>query len=495
MDQYGQGSTSKIAQAIIYAVDQGADIINMSLTSSFDNPLLRAAVTYAHQQGVVTVAAIGNQGLELLKYPAAYTESIAVGYTDHQDLRVLTSNFGTHIDVVAPGRYIYSLDHDSDETYDDMRSGSSMATPQVSGLASLLLAQNPELKPDQIREIIRSTAEDQIGNPFEDTSGWDPYYGYGRINAHQALSLNNVPIIESFTLIDADTNEEIQELSDGDILDINQLFEKNLSIQVNTIPKQIGSVNIIMHGPISTEKVENFSPYSLFGDNQINGYVGKGFPPGIYQITARPYGESRLSGVEGQSKTITFSIKGNPEVTSLVLVDVTNNEDILEIQEDMVLDLSTLESGISIRAEVRFAKGAIFTLKDMNNITIHEQIEKIEPYALFGDDLKGNYHPWIPPQGAYTLTVEPFINSNIIGGSSGINTKTLNFEVINPEPIDLPGQLSIYPNESTDWINLSVPQNSDQSSSIEIFKYPQIKVYEQSFRGDIFLKPQPGSIW
>ena len=100
------------------------------------------------------------------------------------------SSYGSHIDVVAPGNYIYGLSYNSDNNYNTQWGGTSQASPLVAGVASLLLSQDPARTPNEIYQIIRDTAEDQVGNESEDTMGYDIYYGYGRVNAFNALSFN-----------------------------------------------------------------------------------------------------------------------------------------------------------------------------------------------------------------------------------------------------------------------------------------------------------------
>lgn len=183
------------AQAIYYAVDNGADVINMSIGGSSFSRVLEEAVDYAHSKGVVVVACMMNEDGEAPYYPAAYSNTIAVGSTNPNDERTSPffwratsgSNYGNHIDVVAPGNYIYGLNYQSNTNYGSYWGGTSQAAPLVAGLSTLLLAQDPTRSPDDIRSIIRNTAEDQIGNAAEDAPGYDKYYGYGRINAYQAL--------------------------------------------------------------------------------------------------------------------------------------------------------------------------------------------------------------------------------------------------------------------------------------------------------------------
>jgi subtilisin family serine protease len=176
-----QGScpVDAIASAIRYAADKGADVINMSLGGSDCSQTIADAVNYAYfDKGLVIVAAAGNDGGGSISYPAKLAPVIAVGATDHNDHKASFSNFGDELDVVAPGVTIFSTVPNNGY---DAFSGTSMASPHVAGVAGLLLAQRPDLSNGQVREILRQSADD-LGE-----SGFDKYYGYGRVNAYQAL--------------------------------------------------------------------------------------------------------------------------------------------------------------------------------------------------------------------------------------------------------------------------------------------------------------------
>jgi thermitase len=202
LDNNNWGLYSWWAEGLYYAADNYARVINMSMGGTGSSTTLKTAVDYAWSQGCVVVAAMGNGNSSTPEIPAVYSNTIAVGATDTDDTRCdpadwgtgCGSNFGPHIDVVAPGNWIYSTAWNDTYAY---WSGTSMAAPFVSGLAALLMMLSPgTLSPNEIRDIIRSTAEDQVGLPSEDILGWDQYYGWGRINAcaaHAALPVAGDP--------------------------------------------------------------------------------------------------------------------------------------------------------------------------------------------------------------------------------------------------------------------------------------------------------------
>ncbi len=183
------------ALAVAYAVDHGAKIINMSLGGKSYSSLLKNAIEYAYNNGVSVTACMMNDGTDTPYYPARYRHTIAVGATDTDDTRCQRffwgggSNYGSHLDVVAPGNYIYGLSARSDNAYGTYWGGTSQATAFVTGVLALLAGQDTSRTPDELRQLLTESAEDTVGDSFEDTPGWDIFYGYGRVNARRALEL------------------------------------------------------------------------------------------------------------------------------------------------------------------------------------------------------------------------------------------------------------------------------------------------------------------
>ena len=175
----GSGYYSWVTSGIIWAADNGAQVINMSLGGTSSSRALEDAINYAWSKGVVVVAAAGNYGSSSPFYPAYYANCMAVAATDANDSKASWSNYGSWVDVAAPGVNIYSTLRGSSYGY---KSGTSMASPFVAGLAALVFttegdASSNGLLNDDVRARIESTCDD-IG-----LSG----IGAGRINAARAV--------------------------------------------------------------------------------------------------------------------------------------------------------------------------------------------------------------------------------------------------------------------------------------------------------------------
>lgn len=199
LDENNSGSYSAMIESIYYAVDNGAKVINFSIGGNNYSESLRDAVNYCYDNNVIFVACMMNYDNETIYYPAGFDNVIAVGATDPRDHRASPfnwtfddgsssgSNFGNHIDLVAPGLQIAGASFSSDNGY-SYWSGTSQATPLVAGVASLLLSVNPNLTVNDVKNYLTNNADDQVGELNEDTLGWDKYYGHGRLNATKAIN-------------------------------------------------------------------------------------------------------------------------------------------------------------------------------------------------------------------------------------------------------------------------------------------------------------------
>jgi subtilisin family serine protease len=195
-------NASILDDSIIYAADNGARVIALSLSVG-QSAAIDAALEYAYDtMGVLVVNATGNNDGPV-GYPASNTHVLAVGATDDDDLRAesppLTwgSNFGPEVEVVAPGVDVMSTV--LADGY-DLASGTSMASPHVSGTAALMFSAAPGATNQQVRDCITVTAEDEVGAPDEDTPGRDDFYGFGRLNTADALTciaFNSAPTCDA----------------------------------------------------------------------------------------------------------------------------------------------------------------------------------------------------------------------------------------------------------------------------------------------------------
>ena len=197
MNQTGSGTTETVSQGIDFAVAQGAKVINLSLTATTDDPIFKASIDAALASNVIIVAAAGNDGTGTVSYPAAYPGVISVGAVRYDATRSYYSNYGTGLQIMAPGgdtRYDQNGDGFVDgilqETFTNTNvnytqfsnawfQGTSSATAHVSGAAALLLAAGAN--PANVKTILTETAHD-LG-----VAGYDTETGYGLLDVAAAL--------------------------------------------------------------------------------------------------------------------------------------------------------------------------------------------------------------------------------------------------------------------------------------------------------------------
>ena len=199
LDDNNLGEYSWWAASLYYAANNGARVLNMSEGGYDYSKTLENSINYAYDAGCFIVASMMNKNNGDSYYPASFKNVFAVGATDADDSRVREftwgggSNWGKHIAVVAPGNKIYGLDFKDNFNFDVYWSGTSQATAYVSGVASVLLGQDPGRTNADLSEIIKSTSLDLVGDSREDKPGWDQYYGYGRVDLYEALNYGKYP--------------------------------------------------------------------------------------------------------------------------------------------------------------------------------------------------------------------------------------------------------------------------------------------------------------
>ncbi len=168
-----------IIESIYYAIDQGADIINLSLGSSYPNPQTEEAINLATEAGIIVVGAAGNDGTDELLYPASFDNSISVGAVDELYTVADYSNYNDQVDISAPGTDIITTSIDGGYV---QGSGTSFAAPHVTGIIALYLSVYPDASVEEIKTKLFISSLD-LGE-----ESLDPYYGFGLINADNFIN-------------------------------------------------------------------------------------------------------------------------------------------------------------------------------------------------------------------------------------------------------------------------------------------------------------------
>ncbi|MBD2345589.1 S8 family peptidase [Anabaena subtropica] len=186
LSAYGGGTVADIAEAIKFAADKGADVINMSLGGGGESQLLKQAIDYAHNKGVVIIGAAGNESDNSASYPARYPHVIGVSAFGPDGEKAPYSNFGAGVDISAPGgtdagAILQETINEQGEAVFLGLQGTSMAAPHVAGVAALIKASGVK-EPDEILQVLKQSAR-----VIQDDSL--NYYGAGQLNATGAVQL------------------------------------------------------------------------------------------------------------------------------------------------------------------------------------------------------------------------------------------------------------------------------------------------------------------
>ncbi|UII55648.1 S8 family serine peptidase [Cytobacillus spongiae] len=203
-----------IAEGIIEAINQKVHVINMSLGTFYPSPILKDAVQKAIDAGITVVASAGNDGADILNYPASFDGVISVGATNDKNVLADFSTYGPSVDVVAPGEAVYSsvYDYEKGSSFVEM-SGTSMSSPVVTGAVALLLSKYPNLTPYQVNYVLTKTAKD-MGD-----KGHDLKYGYGMIDIEKMLSFDPKHIPANPLVNENSLLENAQDLGEFDTIE------------------------------------------------------------------------------------------------------------------------------------------------------------------------------------------------------------------------------------------------------------------------------------
>ncbi len=189
LDSNNTGDVFTVAQGLMTAVQQGAKIINMSLGTDQTSSMLQDAVTAAQASGALLVAAVGNDGLGLISYPAAYDGVVAVGAVDATGQRATFSNYGPQIQLSAPGVGVNTQTEAGTMSF----SGTSAAAPLVAGAIAAVMSSDPSLSPQQAVGLLEQYAN--YAGPVS-TNNWNDFYGYGVVDLGRVLNRNNTSLAD-----------------------------------------------------------------------------------------------------------------------------------------------------------------------------------------------------------------------------------------------------------------------------------------------------------
>jgi hypothetical protein len=233
-------NTFFLARAIVYAANNNANIVNISACGNYPSKILKHVIDYAYHKNCTIIAAAGESNSSKPVYPAAFENVISVAATDMNDRKTKNSNFGDWIDITAPG---YLSDHVSD-TVNTFLSETAIAAAQVTGLAGLLLTNEPNLNSDSLRKRIFFSSE----NIYKENADYHGKLGAGRINIFRALNGRQQPNIV-VQKIRFQNSQQHQNINQGDTISVflnlhNLSFDaKNVTIQLFSTSPNIQLIN------------------------------------------------------------------------------------------------------------------------------------------------------------------------------------------------------------------------------------------------------------
>ncbi len=258
--------------------------------------------------------------------------------------------------------------------------------------------------------------------------------------------------ILEFVLVDANTGAEIMPITENTTINLSNLSIENFSIKA-IASEDTESVFFELNGERNFKRTENIIPYALFGD-KAGKYNGKAFKPGNYILSATPFSEDRLGGVQGRSLNISFELTIDLSIDSFVLVDADNNSDIMTISDGMTIESSKLPTqNLNIRAASSAGTESVQFVLSGSQKT--ERTENKSPYALFGDR-SGEFFTGKLSNGSYSLLAIPY-PKNGLKGKAG-SALTINFEMLDATVFfkaEPKNQLKIYPNPAKVEVSVS----------------------------------------
>ncbi len=321
-NKYGYGKEEDVSAALLYSFIRGARIINMSFGDVSYSILFKDVIDFLINNNVLLVASAGNSGSDNPHYPSAFPFVISVGASDINDNLSSFSNFGNTIDLLAPGSEILTTSIQDDVKY-NLVSGTSIAAPFVTGLASLLLSRKNNLSINDLTQILKTTADDLY------SEGFDYYSGSGRINALKAVLANslqkiqiNYPLNTSafsdttfsviITVISPNfKNYEIQLSQSSETENWETIFSSNYQI----IDSNVCDINTtLLSEGLYTIKLVVFNYDGTSSEERVQFEIIKSAPMTEWYLFSTAF--------ENGNPTISFNLGFNQFCTSEVLFDV-----------------------------------------------------------------------------------------------------------------------------------------------------------------------------
>ncbi len=268
-----------VYQAMTWATENGAHIINCSWGSTYYNSGYQNLINGIHASGVMVIAAAGNENNSNFFYPASYNNVFAVAATSQNDTKASFSSYGSYVDISAPGVAIPSTWATSSW---DALSGTSMASPITAGLAGLLKAANPSWGPDDIADVIMASADD-----IDDLNpSYRGQLGAGRINAYAALASLSSPNLQPSDIAITITND------DGDGI-LNPGESASMVVTLENIWADASNVTATLRDSDEFSVGDSSASYGniMSGESSDNSdspftlTAGSAVPPGIYSLS------------------------------------------------------------------------------------------------------------------------------------------------------------------------------------------------------------------
>ncbi len=324
-DPDGYGEEDDVAAAILYAIDNGAKVINMSFGDVSYSYVLRDVIRYAYSQNVVMAASSGNDGITSLHYPSSYDEVISVGNSTQEDYVSANSNYGSTLDLVAPGTDVITTARKN--TYASF-SGTSAAAPFVSAAAGLILSQK-SFSNEEVKQILKSTCDDI------NSSGWDIKSGAGRLNLFKALKTLAPSIVKfDYPTQDFATSKDSVNISATILSPYFQSFDLMFGVGLN--PDSWQTLLSDQRNQIYNQSIANIDlptqTDTLF-TLRIIVYQTNGFPKeeriNFSRITKQPKGEliSIFPAYYGDKPTFTAALYSDvPAIAKMYYRKANNGE-------------------------------------------------------------------------------------------------------------------------------------------------------------------------